>query len=74
MGIEKLKQCEEVEEGGDGPFPAAEKFNAAITEASADIDPDNFDEDFKPLEDEDSHETKFETLPEMEIIHHNLGF
>jgi hypothetical protein len=50
------------------------QFNAAVAEASADIDPDNFDEDFEPLEDKDSHQTKFDTPPEMETIHHDLGF
>jgi hypothetical protein len=84
MGIEELKQCEEAEEGSDDPCPQpgcdpdgcpnAKQFNAAVAEASADIDPDNFDEDFEPLENKDSHQTKFDTPPEMETIHHDLGF
>jgi hypothetical protein len=42
-------------------------------EASADVDPNNFNEDFEPLEHDDSRETMFNTLPELKMIHHNLG-
>ncbi|MGA2730199.1 MAG: hypothetical protein ABSE96_20510 [Terracidiphilus sp.] len=83
MEIEELKQCKEAEEGSgdscpqpgcdaDG-FPNAEQFASAIAEASADVDPNNFNEDFEPLEHDDSRETMFNTLPELKMIHHNLG-
>ena len=75
MEIEELKQCKEAEEGSDDscPQPAGvtqtdsrtlKQFASAIAEAKqADVDPNNFNEDFEPLEHDDSRETMFNTLP-----------
>ncbi len=83
MGIKELRRSKEAEEGSDDRcpqsgcdsdgFPTAKEFNAAIAEANESIDPDNFDDDFELLEDEESEDLEDETLPEMDTIRHNLG-
>jgi hypothetical protein len=56
----------------DDHFPDPDWFNAAISEVSGSSDEDVFDEDFD-LDEDDDHQDPFETLPEWDIIEHNLG-
>jgi hypothetical protein len=56
----------------DDGFPDPEGFNAAISEASGCRDEGDFDED-SDLDKDDAPVDPFETLPEWDIIEHNLG-
>lgn len=58
-----------VESGCDQDgFPSGEEFNATIAETRADLDADDFDEDFELSPELEDCETTFVTLPEMDII------
>jgi hypothetical protein len=82
MESEEFNQPEEIEDEDDflepgcdaDGFPNAEEFNAAIAEGSGNVDADDFDEDFESSSDLEDRKTMFDTLPEMDIIRHNLEF
>lgn len=82
MDWEGYFEEEETEDWDDtGPFsgldehglPDAEMFNAAMTEASEYVDPNEFADENSPDEYPEDHGAAFETLPEMDIIEHNIG-
>jgi hypothetical protein len=56
----------------DDGFPDPASFNAAISEASGSVDVTTYDEDFDTGDDND-HVDAFQTLPEWDLILHNLS-